>query len=122
MHAYSGEIGRGLDAVELGVLTTLCNECVVRTHFRHFRAIQHDDEIGHAHGAEAVGHENRDTPVGCAACISRAACRHRIPFEQCVFCFRSQCSRLLVEEQRQFALADEAALVEREACPRCGWA
>ena len=43
-----------LDAIELRVLPALRHQLLVRSDFDDFRAVEDDDEIGHAHGGEAV--------------------------------------------------------------------
>lgn len=47
-------IRRCLDAVQLGVLAALGHEGLVGADFRHACAVEYDDEVGHAYGAEAV--------------------------------------------------------------------
>jgi len=47
-------IGGGLDAVQLGVLAARRHERVVRADLDDAGAVEHDDEIGHPHGGEAV--------------------------------------------------------------------
>ena len=50
----SSAVSCGLDAVEFGVLAVPGHELLVRAEFHQAGAIEHDDEIGHAHGGEAV--------------------------------------------------------------------
>ena len=52
-------VSRRLNAVELGVLPALGHELVVRADLDHAGAVEDDDEVGHAHGGEAVRHEDR---------------------------------------------------------------
>ena len=53
-------VGRGLDAVELGVLAAVRHQLLVRADLDDARAVEHDDEVGHAHGREPVRDEHGD--------------------------------------------------------------
>src|SRR5215467_12075231 len=69
-----------LDAVELRVLAALGHEFLMCPDFSETGAVEHDDEIGHAHGGKAMRHEDRDTPavVGRRAVrLFALACRRR---------------------------------------------
>src|SRR5438093_13578257 len=57
-------IGSGLNPVQLGVGPALGKQRVVGPHLNHARAIEHDDEISHAHRAEAVGYQDGDPAIG----------------------------------------------------------
>src|SRR5262245_7801921 len=56
-------VGRGLDAVQLGVGAALGHEFVVRADLGDPRPVEHDDEVGHPHGREAMRHQDGDAPV-----------------------------------------------------------
>jgi hypothetical protein len=43
-------VGGGLDAVQLGVLAVLGHQLVVAADLKDAGAVEHDDEVGHAHG------------------------------------------------------------------------
>jgi hypothetical protein len=43
-------VSRCLDIVQLGVMATFRHQAVVSPHFGDTRAVQHDDQIGHADG------------------------------------------------------------------------
>ena len=62
--AVSSAVGGGLDAVELGVLPAVGHSSSWVPDLDHARAVEHDDEVGHPHGAEAVRHQDRDAAVG----------------------------------------------------------
>src|SRR5258705_4506680 len=70
-------IGRGLDAVELGVGPALRHQRLVGADLGYAGAVEDDDEVGHAHRAEPVRDEDRDAlgPLG----------RRRVALEQRVF-------------------------------------
>src|SRR5207249_11314576 len=57
----------GLDAVQLGVRPAPGEELVVRADFDDAGAVEHHDQVGHAHRAEAVGNEEGDAAVGVGA-------------------------------------------------------
>src|SRR5579862_163981 len=57
-------IRRGLDAVELRVLSALRHQRLMRAYFDDTRAVQYHDQVGHAHGAETMRHQDRDAAVG----------------------------------------------------------
>src|SRR5262245_18594341 len=56
-------VGGGLDAVQLGVRAALGHEFVVRADLGDARPVEHDDEVGHPHGREAMRHQDGDAPV-----------------------------------------------------------
>src|SRR5262245_47901887 len=51
-------VRRGLDAIQLRILTALCHQLVVSAVFHQLRAVEDDDEIGHAHGGKPMRYEN----------------------------------------------------------------
>src|SRR5262245_38282230 len=57
-------VGGRLDGVQLRVLAAPGHELLVATDLDHPRGVEHHDEVGHAHGAEPVGDEDRDAPRG----------------------------------------------------------
>ena len=78
---------------------------------------EHDDQIGHAHGGEAVRHEDGDPPVvriGPVRAPSRAA--RGVALEQRVLGLGVERRRRLVEHQQQRSIAHEAA-GQRELLP-----
>ena len=82
------------------------------------RAVEHDDEIGHPHGAEAMRHEDRDAAVRrrrAAAGLPLARGR-RVALEQRVLGLGVERRRRLVEHQEQRTIAHEAA-GQRELLP-----
>src|SRR5438093_13003230 len=68
-------VSGGLNAVQFGVSATSGHELVVRADFRNSGAVEHDDEVGHANGAEAVRHKNRDAAVCTVAACGRGVTR-----------------------------------------------
>ena len=74
-------------------------------------AVEDDDEVGHAHGAEAVRHQDRD-----AAIVAVAAGAGRVALEQRVLGLGVEGGGGLVEHQQQRLVAHEAA-GERELLP-----
>src|SRR5262245_27324776 len=68
-----------LDPVQLGVLSAPVHQLLVGAELHEPRAVQDDDQVRHAHGGEAVGHEDRDA-AGVA--LARATRRGRVAFEQ----------------------------------------
>src|SRR5262249_49455666 len=56
-------VGRGLDAVQLGVRAAAGHELVVRADLGDLGPVEHDDEVGHPHGRDAVRHQEGDAPV-----------------------------------------------------------
>ena len=73
-------VGSRLDAVQLRVLPAFRSQLVVCADFRDASTVEHDDQVGHAHGGEAVRDEQRDATVrrsfarAAAAKPSNSAC------------------------------------------------
>ena len=75
-------------------------------------AVEHDDEVGHAHGGEAVRHQDRD-----AAVVGRRRARAGgVALEQRVLGLGVERRGRLVEHQQQRLVAHEAAR-QRELLP-----
>ena len=66
-------VGAGLDREQLGVLAAAGHEVVVAADLDDAGAVEDDDQVGHAHGREAVRHEDRDAPVGGVARAAASA-------------------------------------------------
>src|SRR6202035_3334569 len=112
-------VRRGLDSVELRVLAALGEEGFVGSRLYHSGAVQDDDEVGHSHGAEAVGDEEGDAAVdgrlagGSCGASSR---RRRVALEEGVLGLGVEGRRGLVEDEEERAVAHEAAR-ERQLLP-----
>src|SRR5262249_1130210 len=63
-------VGGGLNSVEVGVLTALGHQLVVGSHFDEPRAVEYDDEVGHAHRGKAVRHQDGDASAVAGWCVS----------------------------------------------------
>src|SRR5258705_5546492 len=105
-------VRRGLDAVELGVRAALGHEVLVAAGFDDPGSVEDDDEVGHGHGAEAMGDEEGDAAAlgGTRALLPAASARGaRIALEERVLGLCVEGRRRLVEDQEERALAQEAA-------------
>ena len=89
-------IRRRLDLVELRVGSAPRHQLRVVTHLDHACPVHHDDPVGHADGAEAVGDEERDAPVGAG--VARGG---GIALEERVLGFGVEGRGRLVEDQEQ---------------------
>ena len=49
------------------------HQFLVRAHLHEPGAVEHDDQIGHADGGEAVGNEDGDAAAAAAGLLPRAA-------------------------------------------------
>src|SRR6185369_12404454 len=69
-----------LNTVKLCVLTAFRHELVVSADFRHLRARQYDDQIGHSDGGEAMRDQDRDCLAGGAGTArgSRVSLKQRV--------------------------------------------
>ncbi len=56
-------VGGGLDGVELGVLAAPGHQLLVGADVAQLGAVEDHDQVGHAHRAEAVRHQDGDAPV-----------------------------------------------------------
>src|SRR4051794_8562476 len=74
----SSAVCRGLDAVQLRVLTALGDERLVGADSPHARAVHHGDQIGHTHSAEAVRHQDGDATAGSTRIVLPCPRRLRI--------------------------------------------
>ncbi|MGH9197231.1 MAG: hypothetical protein ACRD1T_16020, partial [Acidimicrobiia bacterium] len=60
-HRHStSPVRRSLNPIQLSVLPTPRHEILMGPDLDNVRAVEHDDEMGHADCAEAVGDEDRD--------------------------------------------------------------
>jgi len=59
----SSPVRRRLNPIQLGVLSAARHQLFMRADLDEPRAVQDDDEVGHADGAEAVGDEDRDPSI-----------------------------------------------------------
>ena len=66
-------VGRGLDAVELGVLPAEPHQLLVRADLGDPRTVEDHDQVRHAHGREAVRHQDRDAAVSSPRSARAAA-------------------------------------------------
>src|SRR5688500_18029223 len=82
---YSAVGGR-LDAVQLRIGAALRHQVLVGADLGHAGAVEHDDEVGHAHRAEAVRHQDRDASHSPAvAGGGGCARRRRVALEEGMF-------------------------------------
>ena len=96
----------GLDAVELRVLAAVRDQRLVRAHLDDACAVEHHDEVGHAHGREPVGDEHGD-PARVGTLVT--ARRRGVALEQRVLGLGVERGRGLVEDEEQRMVAHEAA-------------
>src|SRR5579872_3144372 len=97
----ASSIGRGLDSVELGVLTTARYQRIMRAGLDDAGPIQDHDVVGHPDGAEPVRYENRDPAIRPFARGGRVA------FEQRMLRFGIECGRRFIEDEQQWGVAHE---------------
>src|SRR6266545_1475082 len=60
-------VGGGLDLVQLRVGTARVHELVVTAGLKHPSTVEYHDVVGHPYRGEAVGHQDADAAVVCAA-------------------------------------------------------
>ena len=109
-------VGRGLNAVELGVLTASSHEVVMRADLDDARPVEHDDDVRHADRAEAVRDQDRDAAVGSRGVVHPTAGCGSVSLEQRVLGFGVECGRRLVKHEQQRVIPHEPA-GERELLP-----
>lgn len=85
-----------LNSVKLGILPALSHQVFVRSHLDQPRAIEHQDQVRHAHGREAMRDKDRDAPVAAVAGLARGG---GIAFEKSVFGFGIERGGRFVENQ-----------------------
>src|ERR1700730_1016198 len=104
-------VGGALDAVELSVVAAGGEEGFVGAGLDDAVAVEDDDEVGHAHGAEAVRDEDGDAAGGggLARGSRGAAGGGGVALEEGVRGLGVERGGGLVEPQEQRALAHEAA-------------
>src|ERR1700719_918311 len=81
-------IRRGLNTVQLGVLSAFRHQRFMCADLRNVRTVEHDDLIGHTHGAESMRYQNRDLPrtrVAGTPIVPSTPGRFGIALEQRVF-------------------------------------
>src|SRR6201999_2927729 len=69
---FHSSVCGGLDVVELGVLAIPGNQFLMCSKLHEPRAVEHDDEIGHPYGREAMGDKNGDASAAAFAAVFAA--------------------------------------------------
>src|SRR5207249_7892576 len=81
-----------------------CFQLVVRAELEQTRALEHDDEVGHADGRESMRHED-----GHVASVTVSPCGGGKTLKQRVFSLSIERCRGLVQHQDQWSVAHESA-------------
>src|SRR5450756_1800184 len=94
-------VGTRLQLVELGVETAEAQKLGVAAQLEHLAVGDDDDQVGHAHGREAVRDKERDRSRGGADAPGVI----RVALEQLVLGLGIECARRLVENEQKRLLA-----------------
>lgn len=90
-------VGVELDAIELGVLSTVTHQFLVGARLDDPAAVEHQDEVGVGDGREPVRHHHGDRAGGCG---EGAGARH-VPLEDRLLAERVQRGGGLVEHEQE---------------------
>jgi membrane-associated phospholipid phosphatase len=91
-----GAIRRRLNSVQLCVLPALSQQPLMRPRLHQPRAVEHQDQVGHAYRREAVRHENGNASIAAVGGLPRGG---GIAFEKSVFGLGIERGGRLVENQ-----------------------